>query len=213
VLLYLTFSDDRVDREGIDEHYPGLIPGLVAHPGVGVVLVHSAANGPVALGRGGERYLATGRVVGEDPLAVYGPLAAESLARLDGFSNAGDLTVIGPYDPETGEVLSYENLVGSHGGLGGRQSEPFLLHPVDLPLVDGPPIGAPAVNAQLRAWLEMLRAGRPKVVSDDVGDQDSDDGTRSADADAAADGQVAARPEPGAAQPVGASRSTGTPPA
>jgi len=216
VLLYLTFSDDRVDRERIDEHYPGLIPGLLVHPGVGVVMVHSATSGAVVLGRGGERYLASGRVVGEDPLAIYGPLAAASLARLDGFTNAGDLTVIGPYDPETGEVLSYENLVGSHGGLGGRQSEPFLLHPVDLPLVDGPLIGAPAVHTQLRGWLEMLRGGGPKVVSDDIGDPDPNKATRPVDDGADVDDaevRPAAGPAADPAQPVGAGRATGTPPA
>jgi hypothetical protein len=176
----------------------------------------SATSGAVVLGRGGERYLASGRVVGEDPLAIYGPLAAASLARLEGFSNAGDLTVIGPYDPETGEVLSYENLVGSHGGLGGRQSDPFLLHPVDLPLVDGPLIGAPAVNTQLRSWLEMLRGGGHKVVSDDIGDPDSKKATRPVD-DGSDDHDAEVRVGPGLAadpaQPVGAGRATGTPPA
>ena len=214
VLLYLTFSDERVSREAIDEHYPDLIPGLVEHPGVGVVFVHSAVDGGIVLGRGGERYLATGRVVGEDPLATFGPLAAESLARLDGFSNSGDLTVIGPFDPESGEVLSYENLVGSHGGLGGRQGEPFLLHPVDLPLVDGPLIGAPAVNKQLRHWLDMLHGGGPAVVSDDVGKPGSSKPTEPPTGPSgSADDDGDARPVPGAGQPVGASRATGGPPA
>ena len=160
-LLYLTVSDDRVDREAIDERYPSLIPGLVAHPGVGFVVAHSRRHGPVALGRSGEHYLASGRVVGVDPLAPFGPRAAESLLRLDGFSNTGDLVVIGPYDASTGEVVSYEDLVGSHGGLGGWQGEPFLLHPVDLPVGDQPLVGAPAVNARLRLWLESLASGVP----------------------------------------------------
>jgi hypothetical protein len=73
--------------------------------------------------------------------------------------------VIGPYDPETGEVISYEVLVGSHGGLGGRQQEPFLLHPVDLSIGDEPLVGAPAVNAVLRRWLAALQAGRPEMSS------------------------------------------------
>jgi len=67
--------------------------------------------------------------------------------------------VIGPYDGETGEVVSYEDLVGSHGGLGGRQQEPFLLHPVDL-AIDDALVGAPAVHAELRRWLSTWRAAR-----------------------------------------------------
>ena len=160
-LLYLTFSDDRVGMEQIQERYPNLIDGLLAHPGVGIVLVHSAIDGPVALGPTGKHFLASGRIVGTDPLVPFGPRAAESLVRLDGFGNSGDLVVIGPYDPGTGEVVSYEDLVGSHGGLGGWQGEPFLLHPADLPIADAPVVGAPAVHAELRRWLEMLRTGGP----------------------------------------------------
>ena len=171
-LLYLMISDDRVEREEIEERYPDLIDGLLAHPGVGVVLVRSATNGPVALGRHGEHYLASGRIVGDDPLEAFGPLAAESLRRLDGFENGGDLTVIGPYDQATGEVVSYEDLVGSHGGLGGRQQEPFLLHPVDLGIGDAPLVGAPGVHAQLSRWLASLRNDPPVVAPGPAADGD-----------------------------------------
>jgi uncharacterized membrane protein YvlD (DUF360 family) len=158
-LLYLTCSDDRLPREEIDRLYPDLISGLISHPGVGLVVVRSERNGPVALGRDGEHYLATGRIVGDDPIAGFGPRAADGLRRLDGFSNTGDLVVIGPYDQATGEVVSYEDLVGSHGGLGGWQGEPFLLHPTELPIGDEPLVGAPAVHARLRLWLDSLQNG------------------------------------------------------
>src|SRR6185436_8954302 len=82
-LLYLTASDDRLDRAAIEARYPALIDGLVGHPGVGVVVVDSGTNGPVAIGRSGAHYLASGRIEGEDPLARYGPTAAESHRRLD----------------------------------------------------------------------------------------------------------------------------------
>jgi hypothetical protein len=47
--------------------------------------------------------------------------------------------------------------------LGGWQGEPFLLHPMDLPIGDEPLVGAPAVNARLRLWLESLASGVPIV--------------------------------------------------
>ena len=155
-LLYLTVRPDRLDREEIDRRYPNLLPGLVAHPGVAFVLVHSAVDGPIALSREGTNYLTTGRIVGIDPLVTLGPHAAESLRRIDAFDNVGDLCVIGPYDEVTGEIVSYEELVGSHGGLGGRQGEPFLLHPAGLSIGEAPLVGAPAVNAVLRRWLTIL---------------------------------------------------------
>ena len=35
------------------------------------------------------------------------------------------------YDPERDEVAAFEAQVGSHGGLGGPQTHPFLLYPSD----------------------------------------------------------------------------------
>ena len=163
-LVYLTCSTERLAREEIDQLYPNLIPGLLAHPGVELVMAHSSANGPVVLGRNGTHFLSTKRVAGLDPLLPFGSLAGQSLGRLDGFANAGDLTVIGPFDEATGEVVSYENLVGSHGGLGGWQGRPFLMHPVRLPAAEAELIGATAVHAQLQAWQQLLRAAQPAAV-------------------------------------------------
>ena len=125
---------------------PGLIAGIRAHPGIGHVLVRGD-EGLVALGRLGEHHLGTGRLTGEDPLAPYGPHAAASLQRLAGFSNSGDVIVLSPALPG-GEVIPIEELTGSHGGLGGAQTEAFLLHPAGWS-VDGALVGAPAVNRQL----------------------------------------------------------------
>lgn len=33
------------------------------------------------------------------------------------------------YDPEKDEVAAFEELIGSHGGLGGCQSRPFIMYP------------------------------------------------------------------------------------
>jgi hypothetical protein len=56
------------------------------------------------------------------------------------------------YDPATGEVFAFEELVGSHGGLGGTQTQPFVLHPVDLDAGAEPIVGAMALNRVLERW-------------------------------------------------------------
>jgi hypothetical protein len=59
-------------------------------------------------------------------------------------------------DPTTGAVHAFEEQIGSHGGLGGAQSRPFLLWPVELtpPAPDGEPLtGAEQVHRVLRRWL------------------------------------------------------------
>ena len=123
---------ERMTYEQIADAYPDLLPGLVGHEGIGFVMVHSEHDGGLVIGAEGMHYLATGRVVGKDPLAPFGPNAARHLRRTDGFGNAPDILVNSFYDPATGEVAAFEELVGCHGGLGGTQTQPFVLYPGGL---------------------------------------------------------------------------------
>ena len=93
-------------------------------------------HGPLALGPRGTRHLADGRVDGEDPLAAFSPNATRHLLRTDGFSNVADLMVGSFYDPHLDEGCAFEELISFHGGLGGPQTEPFILHPGRLRMPD-----------------------------------------------------------------------------
>jgi uncharacterized membrane protein YvlD (DUF360 family) len=149
----------RATLEELEQRCPRLLPALASHPGVGFVLVRSAERGPLVLGRGGGvRELATGRVSGPDPLAPFGPGAAAAVLRADGFPHTADLMVNSAVDPRTGAVHAFEEQAGSHGGLGGPQSHPFLLSPADLPLPAPPLVGAESLHALFHGWL---RHGRP----------------------------------------------------
>jgi hypothetical protein len=66
----------------------------------------------------------------------------------------GDIGVISAYDPETEEIGAFEELIGAHGGLGGSQTKPFLVHPAEWELDLAPLLGAPMVYRQLRGWME-----------------------------------------------------------
>lgn len=146
----------RVTLEQIQEHWPALLPALASHPGIGFVLVRSAADGPVVFGADGRHLLATGEVIGTDPLAPYGPNAAAHVARTDAFSRCPDLVLNSTYWEDTDEVAAFEELVGSHGGMGGEQTYPFVLAPVDLPLPDDEVVGSEAMHRVFRGWLAQL---------------------------------------------------------
>jgi uncharacterized membrane protein YvlD (DUF360 family) len=146
----------RVTLERIEALYPGLMPALCDHPGVGFVLVRSERFGAIAVGRAGTRYLSDDRVEGEDPLAPFGPNAADHLRRTDGFPHCADLMVNSTLWPQFGEVAAFEELVGSHGGLGGTQSFPFVLHPSELAWPEDEVIGAERVHRIFRGWLAQL---------------------------------------------------------
>ncbi len=95
----------RLTREEIDARYPQLISGLAAHPEIGFVLVRQSTGSSVVLGNSGSVDLATGDVVGEDPLAPFGPRAREQVAEVDGYSTVADLMVNSRYDPDLEEVV------------------------------------------------------------------------------------------------------------
>jgi uncharacterized membrane protein YvlD (DUF360 family) len=162
-----TRHEGRVELETIEREYPELLPSLVDHPGVGFVLVRSAEFGPVVLGRDGLRRLATGVVIGDDPLEPYGPHAADLVRRVDTFPHCADLMINSRYDPVRDEASPFEPHVGSHGGLGGAQSRGFLLHPAELP----PPreiVGAEALHRVLRGWLTHLGHPEPRPADGQV---------------------------------------------
>ena len=150
-LIYLMEERRRLTLEEIDERHPELIPALRAHPHVGWLLVRSSEHGAVALGANGTHYLAQGRVEGEDPLAHFSPHAPKHLLRTDGFEHVGDIMVGSFYDPELDEGCAFEELISFHGGIGGLQTRPFILHPTRLEVPrarsSAPPASTPSSPA------------------------------------------------------------------
>jgi uncharacterized membrane protein YvlD (DUF360 family) len=155
-LISFPRESGRVSLERIDRLHPELIAALRAHPGIGFLLVRSEEHGAVVMGATGVNYLDDGRIEGDDPLAPFGADAAGHVRRTDGFAHCPDIVVNSTYWQESDEVAAFEELVGSHGGLGGTQSHPFLLHPLDLTLPPEELIGAELVHRHLRRWLVEL---------------------------------------------------------
>ena len=146
----------RVTLEWLEDRHPRLIPALRDHPGIGFLLVRSTDRGALVLGAGGRHELDSGRVEGVDPLAPFGPNAAAHVKRTDGFAHCADIMLNSTYWPDTGEVAAFEELVGSHGGMGGTQSQPFALVPDGWFIPDEPVVGPANMHRVLRRWLADL---------------------------------------------------------
>ncbi len=155
-LVYLMEERRRLTLEEIEERHPRLVSALRGHPHVGFVLARSRERGPVALGATGAHYLDEGLVDGDDPLKQFSANAVRHLARSDGFAHAPDLYVNSFYDPQTDEGCAFEELISFHGGMGGSQTRPFILAPVDLPLPEEPIVGAAHVHETLAGWRALL---------------------------------------------------------
>jgi putative membrane protein len=152
-LIYFTPWKERITLEEINEAFPNLIPGLLSYPAVGFVMVHSLKHGALVLGSKGIYYLEEDRFEEENPLQNFGPGAAAHLRREDSFSNAPDILVNSFYDSQKGEVAAFEELVGSHGGLGGDQSRGVLVYPAELELAEEPVVGASMLYKTLKRWV------------------------------------------------------------
>ncbi|MEU3951823.1 phage holin family protein [Streptomyces achromogenes] len=157
----ISFPDvpHRMTKEEIDARHPALLTTLANHPGIGFLLVRSERHGGVVLGAHGAEIPLDRLDEEPGPLARFGPGAADAVRRTHSFPHTADIMVNSAYDPADGEVLAFEEQIGSHGGLGGAQSRPFLLSPVDLtpPAADGTePVGAERIHRILRRWLDEL---------------------------------------------------------
>jgi uncharacterized membrane protein YvlD (DUF360 family) len=155
-LIYLTQHQHRLTFEEMNHLYPDLVPGMAKHEGIGFILTKSDKHGPLVIGKDGTYYLENDHIEGNNPLADFGPNAAEHLKRTNGFKYTPDILAISLYDPENNEVAAFEELVGSHGGLGGEQSHPFILHPIDWNIVEGL-VGAENVHHSFKSEINKLK--------------------------------------------------------
>jgi hypothetical protein len=158
-LIYLMEEPRRLTLEEMKDRHPRLIPALCAHPHVGWVLARSSEHGATVLGADGVNYLEQGRVEGNDPLAAFSPNAPQQLLRTDGFPHVADLMVGSFYDADLDEGCAFEELISFHGGIGGAQTRPFILAPVELPEPETAIVGAAKVHEVLSGWRRLLQGG------------------------------------------------------
>ena len=159
-LVSFTEIPHRLTLEELNESYPAVVPGLANHEGIGFIMLRSQENGPLAIGANGTYYLEQDRFEGDNPLELYGPNAPAHLRRTDSFPNCPDILVNSFFDPEKNEGCAFEELIGFHGGMGGTQTMPFLLHPAELQ-VEGDLLGAADVYSVCKGWLNKLQNGSP----------------------------------------------------
>lgn len=163
--LYLKDSREKLTLEEIRARLPGLVEALAAHPGIGLVAALLASGEAVVLGADGLRNLATGEIAGRDPLLDYKHPSywAAELAQLLAGPTSGDLILNGTWFSEQGKVVVFEEQTSSHGGLGGAQTEPFILIPRGWD-TKGSDLAAPeALYRYLRERLPLSQASAPRL--------------------------------------------------
>lgn len=105
---------------------------LIAHKGIGVVITRildgahaESMDGRALIMPDGEMEV----LEGEDPLRDYAANEVDrrAVAHLARQPNAGDLILFGAYDPNKDVCICFDDQIGAHGAMGGRQSWPFVI--------------------------------------------------------------------------------------
>lgn len=122
----------RLDDIRLDPDRRALYYFLVAHEAIGFVATRVVDGVHVESPRGRALLTPTGEfelLEGEDPLEHYAstPVEYRAIARLAQLRNAGDVVMMGAYDPAKDVCVCFDDQVGAHGGIGGRQFWPFIL--------------------------------------------------------------------------------------
>ena len=128
--VYFEVASHPMDMSEVALIYPSLLDALISHEGIGVVVGREGDEVVLASHRGTLRIGPTEqRLEGQDPLEglTHPAWAAEQIKRVVSFPHSGDLILLGAWDGE--RVISFEEQVASHGGLGGAQDAPFLAYP------------------------------------------------------------------------------------
>lgn len=143
--VYFDLYPRKITLNELNAAYPGMVDALVQHEGIGLVCGYLDDGTPVAIGKNGQRNLHTDEITGEDPLTMYAPSQGYGVASIEkrawqvrrvmDFPHAGDLMVLSTVYAD-GTVAALEELIGSHGGIGGEQTDAFIFHPPDLPVPD-----------------------------------------------------------------------------
>jgi uncharacterized membrane protein YvlD (DUF360 family) len=139
--VYFDLYPRKILLSELNAAFPGLVDRLIEHEGIGLICGYEDDDTVLAIGKKGTRNLNTGEVIGEDPLLPYAPTSGYGSAsvekriwqmkRVMEYPSAGDLWLMSTVYPD-GTVAALEELVGSHGGAGGEQTDAFIFHPPDL---------------------------------------------------------------------------------
>jgi hypothetical protein len=134
--VYFTQTAGRLTTEDLLKNHSTLLETLIDHPGIGFVVTVRENGEILMIGKKGMRRLKSGEIDGEDPMLPYmvgrnGEYTIRALSELASFPHSGDIIINGNL-LENGLIVTFESQVGTHGGLGGAQTEPFIIFPKRL---------------------------------------------------------------------------------
>lgn len=135
--IYFNVSPRPLDLIEVALLYPHLLDTLLVTPGVAALVGRSRERTLVLGSEGGTLTIKhdSDQVDGPHPLDQFGDVAytIDQLHRLAHYPHSGDLVLLGAMEPD-GKVVTFEDQMATHGGVGGPQTRPFMAWPPGCPL-------------------------------------------------------------------------------
>ncbi len=138
--LYITGSDKPLHYQEVEEAQPMLLRFLQKHRGIGFVLARGENPEELMIfHRHGHICVTDSSHFSQQDLEFLHPYGSphDILERLYSFGLGplcGDLILFGAIDAEG--IACFDDQVGGHGSIGGEQSRPFLILPLDHPVLE-----------------------------------------------------------------------------
>jgi hypothetical protein len=121
--------DAAMNKELLDAEFPKLIQTLLAHKGIGWILVRSGASGAKLLSKNGDVFFENGKVkkIDKNIQHTLSRRILEELGRYSRELNVGDLVIFGAVID--GKVACFEEHEphGTHAGFYGEEPWPFMI--------------------------------------------------------------------------------------
>ncbi len=167
--VYFNVSEAPMSLKSLEAVYPGLVPRLAAHPGIGVVGLRSAA-GPLLVTTTGTYLCEPGNGEGAFAGLPDAGRLVEDTRMLLSYPHSGDLVLLGQWDwwGRSDLVVTFEHQRSTHGGVGGEQCYPFILG-----VGEGSPAlvevrGPTDIYELLVSYQERPQAEEPTAVSQEA---------------------------------------------
>ena len=158
-LIYLMEANRRLTLEEIERAPPASAPGAARATRTSASCSSTRSeHGPVVLGAAApttcRRIASRARTRWPRSPPTRRPICSAPARS----AHAPDILINSFYDAELEQGCAFEELISFHGGLGGPQTRPFILHPVELPFPEQPIVGAASVHDLLVSWRRSLAA-------------------------------------------------------
>ena len=169
--LYITGTDKPLNWQEVEEAQPMLLRFLQRHRGIGFVLARGEKEGELMIfHRDGHICVTENPRFHQHELAFLRPygIPYDLLNELHRFGlgpRCGDLVIFGALDEEG--IACFDDQVGGHGSVGGEQSRPFIILPVDHPVAN-----KKGLSGYEFLYRDIFRA---YVGEDRVGPKDDDE--------------------------------------